>query len=74
MLEICSGNQVRDVKGPWKKQKPAYEAIPMTEKTTLLSPSSSDGELANVLGFATRPYGTNRSTEYRTSSLDDELS
>jgi len=72
---LLSGNQVRDVRAPWKKRKPPlYEEIPLTERTSLLSPSSSDGELANVLGYASGPYGSNRTAKDRSSSIETDLS
>lgn len=64
MTMLFAGNQVRDVRPPWKKPKVMYEEIPMSEKTSLLaSPTSSDGELANVLGYASVQFKKKKSND-----------
>ena len=49
---LITGNKVRDVGFSWRKRAKQDETIPlMAERTNTLTPSSSDGETSNSLGF-----------------------
>ncbi|XP_076812932.1 transmembrane protein 184C-like [Clavelina lepadiformis] len=66
------GDQVREVRPPWRRKPKDISSV--DERTNLLTPSSSDGEMANVLGYGPSPYGSNSAlaSEEPTSVVDDD--
>nr|CAB3267062.1 transmembrane protein 184C-like [Phallusia mammillata] len=56
------GNKVKDVQSLWrKKPKQNGESEPLLQESSRpLTPSSSDGEMANVLGYGNCPYTSRR--------------